>query len=38
MKQLAEVLFKLNRPVDAMDCIKQCGGLIGENLKVPPAS
>lgn len=33
----AEVLFKLNRPTDAMNCLGQCESLIGENLKVSPA-
>jgi tetratricopeptide (TPR) repeat protein len=32
LTERAEVLFKLNRPTDAMDCIKQCENLIGENL------
>ncbi|WP_340121043.1 hypothetical protein [Methylobacter svalbardensis] len=36
LTELADVLFKLNRPADGMDCIKQCEGLIGENLKAPP--
>lgn len=36
LTELADVLFKLNRPTDALDCLKQCENLIGENLKVPP--
>lgn len=36
LTELAEVLFKLNRPTDALDCLKQCENLIGENLKAPP--
>jgi thioredoxin-like negative regulator of GroEL len=32
LTERAEVLFKLNRPTDAMDCIKRCESLIGENL------
>ncbi len=37
LTELAEVLFKLNRPADAMNCLRQCENLIVENLKVPPA-
>lgn len=36
LTELAEVLFKLNRPTDAMNCLKQCENLIVENLKIPP--
>ena len=32
LTELAEVLFNLNRPADAMASLKQCEGLIGENL------
>ncbi|MDP1774117.1 MAG: hypothetical protein Q8L15_17760 [Methylobacter sp.] len=35
LTELAEVLFKLNRPTDAMYCLRQCESLIVENLKVP---
>jgi len=38
LTELAEVLFTLNRPTDAMNCLKQCENLIVENLKTPPAS
>lgn len=38
LTELAEVLFILNRPTDAMNCLRQCENLIVENLKVPPAS
>lgn len=38
LTELAEVLFALNRPTDAMSCLKQCENLIVENLKVPPSS
>ncbi len=38
LTELAEVLFKLNRPTDAMHCLRQCESLIAENLKVPLAS
>ncbi|MGZ4955842.1 MAG: hypothetical protein ACXV8Q_12070 [Methylobacter sp.] len=37
LTELAEVLFKLNRPIDAMNCLRRCENLIMENLKVPPA-
>jgi tetratricopeptide (TPR) repeat protein len=37
LTERAEVLFKLNRPADAMDCIKQCENLIGENLNASQA-
>lgn len=37
LTELAEVLFILNRPSDAMDRLKQCENLIVKNLKVPPA-
>jgi tetratricopeptide (TPR) repeat protein len=36
LTELAEVLFKLNRPDEAMDCLKQCEELIAESLKAPP--
>lgn len=36
LTELAEVLFILNRPSDAMDRLKQCENLIVKNLKVPP--
>jgi tetratricopeptide (TPR) repeat protein len=35
LTELAEVLFKLNRPVEAMDCLEQCEDLIAESLKAP---
>jgi hypothetical protein len=35
LAELAEVLFKLNRQTDAMNCLRQCENLIMENLKVP---
>jgi ATP/maltotriose-dependent transcriptional regulator MalT len=38
LTELSEVLFKLNRPTDAMYCLRQCESLIVENLKAPPAS
>lgn len=38
LTELAEVLFKLNRSAEGLDCLKQCEDLIGENLKAPPAS
>jgi tetratricopeptide (TPR) repeat protein len=34
LSELAEVLFKLNRPTDAMHCLRQCESLMAENLKV----
>ncbi len=36
LAEMAEVLFKLNRPTDAMHCLRQCESLIAENLKAPP--
>lgn len=36
LTELAEVFFKLNRPTDAMDSLKQCEKLIRDNLAVPP--
>ncbi len=38
LAELAEVLFKLNRPSDAMHCLRQCESLIAENLKAPLVS
>lgn len=38
LTELAEVLFKLNRTTDAMNCLKQCENLIVDNLKVPPCN
>lgn len=38
LAELAEVLFKLNRPTDAMHCLRQCESLIAENLNTSPAS
>ncbi|MDD2761566.1 MAG: hypothetical protein PHH11_14905 [Methylomonas sp.] len=38
LTELAEVLFTLNRPTDAMNCLKQCENLIVENLKTPSSS
>lgn len=37
LTELAEVLFKLNRPEDALNCLKECESLISENLKAPSA-
>lgn len=36
LTELAEVLFKLNRPTDAMSCLKQYENIIVGSLKVPP--
>ncbi|MDO9167770.1 MAG: hypothetical protein Q7U18_01570 [Methylobacter sp.] len=36
LTELAEVFFKLNRPTDAMDSLKECEKLIRDNLAVPP--
>lgn len=36
LTELAEVLFRLNRPTDALHCLKQCESLIIENLNTPP--
>ncbi len=36
LTELAEVLFKLNRPAEAMASLKQCESLIAENLSASP--
>lgn len=38
LTELAEVLFKLNRPTDAMNCLKKYENLVVGKLNVPPAS
>lgn len=38
LTELAELLFNLNRPTDAMSCLKQYEDILVEGLKVPPTS